>query len=795
VRAWSLTLTVLITASVLTGFADSASALNDWKKFPRPSFPSAVEAATIHEGQLIVGGYFTSIHDVPARHVARWNGFGWEALGAGAASRVTALASYNGELYNGNAFSEGAVARLDGSGWYRVGTFLISSGLVYIDAMIEFGGFLIVAGLFDEVDGSPHSGFAVYDGSSWSSLAGGPAGPGQRVTSLCIWQGDLVAAGDFTVAGGGVADRIARWTGTSWVPIGAGLPDAAESMLEFDGELWAGFWSSVAGSEVRRWDGVNWIDSGAGVTDLTWFFSSSSRGILDLAEFDGQIYLGGSFETGYTSPGFMAGRWNGSSWETFGELNGYGEDFGGTFAFNVLVPWGSRLVLAGYFPFVAGHDIENIAAWTGTTFERVADDELGLDRYAYALASAPDGVVVAGNFDEAGTLNTGPIARWDGAVWNAYGALESDRIDGSVLCLEFDGTDLLAGGGITMPDATTASVARWDGVSWSRLGDGSESSAQELIWFDGTLVAAMFDDVREWNGTTWGVLGTGLPVDAGIVALAVYEGQLHAAGGLDYSGYPDVALFRLDGGVWTSLAPTGTHSSGRAGSMTVHEGSLLVAGDIDGVGEIASPGLINWDGISWSAKTTSMASSWVRVVASTSQGLVIGGSFRDLNGNPDIDGFALEDPVHGWVEVEGAPYGVDAVLEEVDGSIWLGGPFSWAGGGRSTGVAVWYPIFGTSVDEPVALRRAGVEVIPNPFNPHTTFRFELAAPGAVDAMIFDQAGRRVRSILSGAWFDAGLQAVSWNGRDDGGAFVSSGVYFVRINAGDQMLHGKMALVR
>jgi hypothetical protein len=756
-----------------------------------------VRAATIHDGDLVVGGFFYSVHDVPAQHVAKWDGNAWTALGAGASRSVTALTTYAGALCNA-VFGDGTVNRFDGTTWKTVGTFQWSGGDGYIATMLEFGGNLVVGGRFDQVDGVPAGGVAVYDGASWSSLAGGATGSGELVTELAIWQGDLVAAGDFKIAGGGVADRIARWTGTAWVPIGAGLPDAAESLIEFDGELWAGFWSSVAGSEVRRWDGVNWVDAGAGVTTLTGFFSSTSRGVLDLAEFNGELYLGGSFNTGYTSPGYMAGRWNGTSWEVFGGLSGYGEDFAATFEMGVLVPWNDKLLLAGYFPFVAWPSatqyIQNIAAWTGTDFERVADDELGLRGHAYDVAVAPDGIVVAGWFSEAGILDSGPVARWDGAKWNPYGAVPSDRIEGSVNTIEFDGTDLLLGGGITMPDATEASVARWDGTAWSRLGDGTELSTQELIWFDGALVAAMVGEVRVWDGATWAPLGTGLPAGVGIFALTVFEGQLHAAGALDYSGYPDVAVFRLDGGAWTSLAPVGTYSPGRAYVMAVHEGALLVGGDMDGVGEIASPGLIEWDGTSWSARLTSLTNA-VRTIASTSRGLLIGGSFRDFNGNPDIDGFALEDPVQGWVAVEGAPSTGVYAVSQVDDRIWVGGSFTTVDGGRSPGVAVWLLGTGTGVGEPGVLRRAAVEVNPNPFNPQTTIRFELEAQSVVDVTIFDPAGRRIRSILAGHQYDAGPRVVVWDGRDDTGAGVASGVYLVRVVAGEQVMHGKMALVR
>ena len=98
-------------------------------------------------------------------------------------------------------------------------------------------------------------------------------------------------------------------------------------------------------------------------------------------------------------------------------------------------------------------------------------------------------------------------------------------------------------------------------------------------------------------------------------------------------------------------------------------------------------------------------------------------------------------------------------------------------------------------EPPVVPRRGAVDVVPNPFNPQTAFRFELREPGPVDVEVFDQGGRRVRMVLAGEWLGAGEQNIPWDGRDDGGSAVASGVYFVRIRADGIYRHAKMTLVR
>jgi hypothetical protein len=72
---------------------------------------------------------------------------------------------------------------------------------------------------------------------------------------------------------------------------------------------------------------------------------------------------------------------------------------------------------------------------------------------------------------------------------------------------------------------------------------------------------------------------------------------------------------------------------------------------------------------------------------------------------------------------------------------------------------------------------------PNPFNPTTTLRYRLAREGKVDLDILDARGRRVCSLLAAAPQSAGAHEVLWNGRDEGGQALPSGLYQARLRAG------------
>ncbi len=83
---------------------------------------------------------------------------------------------------------------------------------------------------------------------------------------------------------------------------------------------------------------------------------------------------------------------------------------------------------------------------------------------------------------------------------------------------------------------------------------------------------------------------------------------------------------------------------------------------------------------------------------------------------------------------------------------------------------------------------------PNPFNPSTTITFELPTATHVTLRIYDSAGRQVRNLLDRE-LAGGVRAVPWDGRNDGGQSMGSGIYIYRLEAGGKMLQRKMVLVR
>jgi hypothetical protein len=83
---------------------------------------------------------------------------------------------------------------------------------------------------------------------------------------------------------------------------------------------------------------------------------------------------------------------------------------------------------------------------------------------------------------------------------------------------------------------------------------------------------------------------------------------------------------------------------------------------------------------------------------------------------------------------------------------------------------------------------------PNPFTAGTIIGFDMPKQGRVALEVIDVSGRVVRTLLSDA-MPAGRHSAAWDGRDNAGAEVGPGVYFVRMKAGGFAATRKMMVLR
>ena len=108
----------------------------------------------------------------------------------------------------------------------------------------------------------------------------------------------------------------------------------------------------------------------------------------------------------------------------------------------------------------------------------------------------------------------------------------------------------------------------------------------------------------------------------------------------------------------------------------------------------------------------------------------------------------------------------------------------------ATSVCNW-----AGVDDPTPLAFKLYHSTPNPFNPRTEIRFDLSEPAPVQLSVYDVQGRLVRALVSGSVKSAGQHTSVWDGLDERGMAVPSGVYFYHLEVGDYTEAKRMVLIK
>jgi hypothetical protein len=98
------------------------------------------------------------------------------------------------------------------------------------------------------------------------------------------------------------------------------------------------------------------------------------------------------------------------------------------------------------------------------------------------------------------------------------------------------------------------------------------------------------------------------------------------------------------------------------------------------------------------------------------------------------------------------------------------------------------------IDDQIPVEFTLEQNYPNPFNPNTVIRYSIVSPSLVSLKIFDILGREVKTLVNKEQVN-GVYEVNWDGDDELGNKVSTGVYFYRLDAGDFVQTKKMMLIK
>jgi hypothetical protein len=500
-------------------------------------------------------------------------------------------------------------------------------------------GDVIAGGDFARADRVSAHDVARWDGFEWQPLGTGtgPITTATKVLALArMPNGDLVAAGDFTTMDGQPCARIARWNGTSWLPIGSGINGPVSELLVMpNGDLIAAGTFNQAGTQVAdriaRWDGSTWSAVGNGL---------AAGAILGLAVLpNGDLVVGGTHTLGLMR--LVAGAWQ--------SLPGFDTTFSSTYRSLAVLPNGSLAVSGNFRISGVVHGLAIVTGAVATPFPQPFASTSGI------LLAAANGDLVYG-----GDAANAVLGRWNGTSWSTWSGTVAPVV---ALGLDSAGRVVVGAAPEDTGFPTAAAVARFDGTLWQTLGGGPPPLVNAAVTLANgdvvcggvftTIGGVAAANIARWNGTDWAPLGAG--VDGRVTTIAVTTNDALVVGG-DFAmagGAPAQRIARWNGASWSSIGGGLTIVPMAVAELTNGE---IVAG--------AGLGLNRWDGAAWTSVLLPGAPGTVRAIAPLPDGsaILVGGFFG---------GVAVVSYANGATSLlSGAPTGVGrCVLRLADGSL------------------------------------------------------------------------------------------------------------------------------
>lgn len=313
-----------------------------------------VTSFAVYEGDLIVGGRFTTAGGASTPSIARFDGAVWSPIGFGMDGDVEELSVVNGELYAGGSFNNAdlngahGLAKWNGAEWRPVGAGVIHPwGSIY--TITEFNGELVIGGSWTLFSTGAVTNLGRWDGSSWRGFGVDPDG---TVYDAVEYNGELIAAGSFLTIDGHYLPYIARWDGTAWHPLGSGVNGTVRRLHVHDNKLYAAGSLTAAGgvpvNNVACWDGTAWNNAGDGLGHNTTLGS--------LATVAGELYLGGRITDDDGYPLATLVRWDGYAWVRVDSADPLA-------AVLAITEYNNSLFLGGSFNWMGDTLASNISHW------------------------------------------------------------------------------------------------------------------------------------------------------------------------------------------------------------------------------------------------------------------------------------------------------------------------------------------------------------------------------------------------------------------------------------------------
>jgi hypothetical protein len=306
-----------------------------------------------------------------------------------------------------------------------------------VNDMFMYNGELIAAGNFSQADGQPANNIASYisgfAGFLWIETFGGTNGP---VYALDMFNQQLIAAGEFSMAGTTSVNNIARLGNNGWEAMGGGIFGKVNDLEWHEGELYAaGDFQFIGGgpanADIAVWSGSEWMPLGWGTNGEINALRSSPSGLL----------FAGDFSEAGNAPMLNVGKMFSNVPESLG--------LGIAAPINDIELWNNKPVIASNLKYqgeVFGLMQLNAGNWETVPgiSEMAANDSLGSMN---CLMVANNELFVGGDFSVMELMTFGEnLAKWTSPdVYPTSVAV----FDSTVYCLDYIQQSLMAGGEFT----------------------------------------------------------------------------------------------------------------------------------------------------------------------------------------------------------------------------------------------------------------------------------------------------------------------------------------------------------
>lgn len=404
------------------------------------------------------------------------------------------------------------IAFYDGTSWTSPALNGVG-GTVYALAHDSRDGSVYAAGDFLGAGSTICGGIARFDGNQWFRIGNGVGfynGTNVPQPPLALFFGDdgngpsLFVAGNFTSVDGIPAQGVVRWRNGSWNPMPGITPFSAQvttgprcfAVYDANGarSVYVGMNGGViagAQASVARWTGTTWVP-----------LPNISGGVQDIKVFDDgggpRLFVCGPQLTINGVASVQVAAWNGSQWQIIGQ--GFGA-VGQLYANSLTVHdegTGPALFLGGGFNSFNGAAMNHIARWTGTTWVDRGPPLFGhafpfplVTRLESMPTSSGPALVAAGSFGLAPAPANDDLMILRNGSWTGFGANSGGYSGVDGLCLASTvssgpaGPSLWIGGSFaTFGSVTCANIARWSANSssgCSGLGLGSRGRFGETV--------------------------------------------------------------------------------------------------------------------------------------------------------------------------------------------------------------------------------------------------------------------------------------------------------------------------